>query len=79
MLLGVTSGDNQSPDKIPKNSEIITSFVINANAMVRTGGIIPQIPKLAIIFSPLIILSILWEHTTLNIASIGKLSQNVSI
>jgi hypothetical protein len=42
------------PDKIPKNSEIITSFVINANAMVRTGGIIPQIPKLAIILSPLL-------------------------
>jgi hypothetical protein len=38
-----------APEKIPRNRETITSLVMNARVMVSTGGIRPQIPKLAII------------------------------
>ncbi len=34
---------------IPKNNDTITSFVMKASVIVKTGGIRPQIPKCAII------------------------------
>jgi len=42
-----------APEKIPRNRDTITSLVIKARVMVRTGGISPQIPKLVILTSQL--------------------------
>ena len=36
------------PDKMPKNSDTITSLVTNASVMVNKGGIIPHMPKCSI-------------------------------
>ena len=40
------------PERITKNSEMTTSLVMNAKAMVSTGGMRPHMPKFAINHTP---------------------------
>jgi hypothetical protein len=61
----------RAPEKIPKNSDTITSLVMNARVMVSTGGIRPQIPKLAIID---LSLYVIWQNYSMGIVT--KYSKN---
>ena len=48
---GLPPATMSAPTIIPKNSDTMTSLVMNASVMVKIGGMSPQIPKCAI-FDP---------------------------
>ena len=47
-VTGFPPATMSAPETIPINSDMITSFVINARVIVKTGGTSPQIPKFSI-------------------------------
>ena len=52
-MIGLPPATISVPLRIPKNREAMTSLVMNAKVIVNTGGINPQMPKLAIVTSRL--------------------------